>query len=459
MSVSVSVSVPVISCLDSRYHEETKSLLNICDEFAYYRNRVHVEIKYFTKLTGIPLHYDALRDFTHSDYETILEKEHTLRHDVKAIEYFIKELPEIKATGKSHLIHLGLTSQDICSLGFMMCFRDSINIFMKEIAAFNSLLMTRLINIPDAGNIYMLGFTHGQPATPTKFSKEMRIYFDRLQNIHNELIKLFANSLTVKFGGATGEMNAMKFILPDVNWQQWCDKFVTEFNSDTGESSYFSYSRFNRTLHTNQCDNYDSVITVLYCLRRYLLVLEHLRGNIWLYIHREYLVQIVVNTEIGSSTMPNKVNPIDLENAKTAIELGKRMIDGVADILNETSYQRDISDSSALRNVATIFGYILVAINKMKKGISRLSVNTLKIAQELNDHPEVILEGIQTYLKYHCGIGDAYELTKELSHGKKLDLASIAAFIDSLDIGDEHKEKLKTLRPDNYLGMHSHFNL
>jgi adenylosuccinate lyase len=203
--------------------------------------------------------------------------------------------------------------------------------------------------------------------------------------------------------------------------------------------------KLSRTKYTNQCDHYDATIKVLYIIKRILHVMEHLRGNLWLYIHREYLVQENIKGEIGSSTMPNKINPIDLENAKTAIEMAKRMIDGICDILTETSYQRDVSDSSALRNISSIFGYILIATKKITNGISRLSINTKKINEELEQHPEVILEGIQTYLKFHCGFENAYELTKDLSRGKNIEMLDITNFIDSLDIDIYHKQKLKKL--------------
>ena len=185
-------------------------------------------------------------------------------------------------------------------------------------------------------------------------------------------------------------------------------------------------------------------------MKRMLHILEHLRGNLWLYIHRDYFIQKNIKTEIGSSTMPQKINPIDLENAKTAIEMAKRMIDGICDILTETSYQRDISDSSALRNVSSIFGYILITLKKITSGISRLTPNIKKIKEELNEHPEVILEGIQTYLKIHCNIENSYEMMKDISRGNTLTLMDIYCMIDKLDIDDIHKIRLKTLTPETY---------
>jgi adenylosuccinate lyase len=338
----------------------------------------------------------------------------------------------------------------------------------------------------------MLSFTHGKPATPTHFSKEMLIYKTRLENIYNEMNAFIKTELTVKFGGATGEFNSLKFALPDTNWQEWADHFICEGFSYEGfspssslvpetyslvpETSYIapekltpsrsskscpnilragfskscSKSCFRRTQYTNQCDNYDSVINILYMMKRMLHILEHLRGNLWLYIHRDYFIQKNVKTEIGSSTMPQKINPIDLENAKTAIEMAKRMIDGICDILTETSYQRDISDSSALRNVSSIFGYILITLKKMTAGISRLTPNIKKIKEELQEHPEVILEGIQTYLKIHCNIENSYEMMKELSRGNTLSLVDIHNMIDGLEIDYIHKLILKTLTPETY---------
>ena len=434
-----------ISCLDTRYLKDIKPLLHICDEFAYYRNRIIVEIKYFTKLTNISIKYNPMIDFRQEDFNKIMEIEQILRHDVKAIEYFIKELPEIQQSGKSHLIHLGLTSQDVCSIGFMICFRDTMTIITRQLLEFNTVFHNQLI-IPEACDIYMMGITHGQPATPTNFRKEMSIYYSRLHNIYMEIENVFRNELTIKFGGATGEFNAMKFTLPEINWHQWCNEFVAKFNT--------SACVFKRSQYTNQCDNYDSISKVLYQIKRMLHILEHFRGNIWLYIHRDYLVQLAISTEIGSSTMPNKVNPIDIENAKTAIEMAKRMIDGICDILSETSYQRDISDSSALRNISSVAGYVMIALKKLSSGVSRLSPNVEKIKQELKEHPEVILEGIQTYLKFHCNMADAYEKMKSISRGKEhITLEDIHKVIDELSIDEEHKNKLKSLRPENYNGI------
>lgn len=433
-----------ISCLDTRYLEDVKPLFHICDEFAYYRNRILVELKYFTKLTGISINYDSMVDFTQEDFIKIMEKESVLRHDVKAIEYFIKELSEIQLSGKSHLIHVGLTSQDVCSIGFMLCFRDTMIIITRQLLEFNNVFHNQLI-IPETCNIYVIGITHGQPATPTNFRKEMLIYYSRLHNIYMEIETVFRNELTVKFGGATGQFNAMKFTMPEIKWAQWCDEFIAEFNTPG--------CCFQRSQYTNQCDNYDSVCKVLYQIKRMLHILEHLRGNLWLYIHREYLVQLVISTEIGSSTMPNKVNPIDIENAKTAIEMAKRMIDGICDILSETSYQRDVSDSSALRNFSSVAGYVMIVLKKLSAGVSRLSPNVEKIYQELEQHPEVILEGIQTYLKLHCNMPDAYEKMKIISRGHKgITLQDIHTVINNLDILEEHKIKLKQLTPNNYIG-------
>ena len=455
-----------MSCLDSRYFNDIKQLVNVCDDFAYYRNRIVVELKYFELFTSLTLKYNPMIDFTFDDYLKIQEKETIIRHDVKAIEYFIKELPEIIETKKEHLIHIGLTSQDVNSLGMMMCFRDSgfiiLDLLQTLINKFNTQLIEPYLNIYNDDNnienkhkndILMLSFTHGQPATPTYFSKEMLIYKERLDDIFNELEINIRLGLTVKFGGATGEMNALKFALPDTDWDKWCEHFVTLFdlkNDISSQDYYVKKAYFKRTKHTNQCDNYDSILKVLYIIKRMLHIIEHLRCNLWLYSHRDYLIQTNIKTEIGSSTMPNKINPIDLENSKTSIEMAKRMIDGVADILTETSYQRDISDSSALRNISSIFGYVVLTLKKMSSSILRLTPNKKIINEELQSHPEVILEGIQTYLKIHCGIENAYEIIKEKSRGNKLKLIDIYCFIDNLNIDSIHKTILHNLTPENY---------
>ena len=433
-----------ISCLDNRYLEDVKQLLRICDDFAYYRNRVYIELEHFKAFCNIQLNYNTFLDFKETDYQAILASEAILRHDVKAIEYFIKSLPEIQATGKSYLIHIGLTSQDICSPAFVMCFDQSVDIILAKLSSLSNVINLNLVNNPNADTL-MMGLTHGQPATPTSFKKEMMIYQHRLDRIFLELKEIHTHEgYTVKFGGATGEWNAMQFSRPSTQWATWLDDFVHNLDKR---------GRYHRSQYTNQCDDYDSIIKVLYILKRILHILEHFRGNIWLYIHRGYLTQQAIPTEIGSSTMPNKVNPIDIENAKTAIEMAKRMIDGVCDILTETSYQRDVSDSSALRNISSIFGYILIAVNKITKGISRLQPNTKVMIAELEQHPEIILEGIQTYLKVNCKIADAYEKMKDISRGQQgITLERIHQIIDQLEISDKHKDKLKSLKPDNYSG-------
>ncbi len=433
-----------ISCLDTRYLEDVKPLIGVFDEFAYYRNRIHIEIEYFKYFTNIHIEYNAIRDFKQSDFQKILEHEAIIRHDVKAIEYFIKSIPEIQATGKSHLIHIGLTSQDISSPALVMCFDASINLILSKLSILSNTIQNQLIKHPSA-NCLMMGLTHGQPATPTKFNKEMQIYQHRLDRIFLELQNVQQTGYTVKFGGATGQWNAMQFAQPSDQWALSLDCFI---------QSLEKRGRYTRSPYTNQCDDYDSIIKVLYILKRILHILEHFRGNIWLYIHREYLIQTAISQEVGSSTMPNKVNPIDIENAKTAIEMGKRMIDGICDILTETSYQRDVSDSSATRNLSSVVGYILVAIAKINKGVGRLVPNPKKMQEELAQHPEVILEGIQTYLKINCNIHDAYEKMKTISRGNThITLEDIHKAIDELSIDEEHKKILKSLLPENYTGI------
>lgn len=457
--------ISVLSCLDSRYFNDVKQLVNVCDDFAYYRNRIIVELKYFELFTSETIKYNPMLDFTFEDYLKIQEKETVLRHDVKAIEYFIKEIPEIIETKKGHLVHIGLTSQDVNSLGMMICIRDSLFIILNTLKEFINVFNKQLIepynkDNDNENNIVMMSFTHGQPATPTHFAKEMLIYKTRLDDIYYELELNTRLGLTVKFGGATGEMNALNFALPDTNWEYWADHFITLFDLDNNENDnddnnneYYNIKKayFKRTQMTNQCDNYDSIIKNLYIIKRMLHILEHLRGNLWLYSHREYLIQKNNENEIGSSTMPHKINPIDLENSKTSIEMAKRMIDGVADILTETSYQRDISDSSALRNVSSIFGYVLLTLKKMSSGISRITPNKIKIKEELQQHPEIILEGIQTYLKIHCSMENAYEIIKTMSCGHKLSLLDIYNIIEGLNIDTIHKTRLQSLRPENYI--------
>lgn len=450
-----------ITCLEGRYLKHTELLEGKFDEKTYYQYRILIELLYFSNLTGIKLKYDVMKDFKEDDYIKILKHEEILQHDVKAIEYFIKNIPEIQETHKSHLIHLGLTSQDVCSPAINLCIINGTQILLYQMQHLINTIKKQFI-LPENTNIYMLGFTHGQPATPTHFRKEILIYYTRLKENYDNITQHIKSKLTIKFGGATGEFNAMTFLKPDTNWGEWCDNFISKLcltpNIITPIIPELSEFTFIRTKYTNQCDNYDSIIQLLYLLKIMLHILEQFRLNIWLYIQKEYLIQQSITTEVGSSTMPHKTNPVSIENAKTSIKLAKQLIDGIADILTETTYQRDISDSSAMRNINSVYAYILISINNIIKGISRLTINEPFIKEDLDNHPEIILEGIQTYLKFYCNITDSYEQLKTFSRGNKLTLIMIHNFIDSLDILQTHKNKLKELKPSNYIGQFNLFN-
>jgi adenylosuccinate lyase len=420
-----------ITPLDTRYSKDVQDLVGVFDDFTYCDARLQVELEYFRMLTNIAIPDISL---TTDGYRQICDIEATTRHDLKAIEYYIKSLPDIIQSGKSHMVHVGLTSQDANSLGFIIMFRNGVNILLGKIGY----LVETIEKLSCQSDVPMLSFTHGQSAVPTNMKKELGVYHYRLTN-QISVIKHLLGLVRCKIGGANGNNNALRFVDPDKNWVELFDNLAAKFG-------------FLRSTITTQCDDYDTVCNVLRALQNCGQIMESLRMNLWNYTTRGYFKQANISGEVGSSTMSQKINPIDLENARTMLEMGSCEIDAICRIISILPYQRDISDSSATRCISSILGYYLVGIKRIITGMNRLTINRERIISELESNSIIVIEGVQTYLKYHCGIDDAYELTKELTRGRGSDFKMIELynFIDNLDISDEHKAKLKNINVYNY---------
>lgn len=436
-----------ITAIDTRYSKDVQKLVNIFDDFTYYKHRFNVELEYFRVISQINI---PSIEFTQDSYNEILRIESTTRHDVKAIEYYIKSLPIIIETGKLHLIHLGLTSQDVNSIGFTIMFRDSVNLLLNELNLLIENINTKIIEY----DVPMLSFTHGQPAVPTTMKKELSVYTYRLTE-QCKIITKMKDILRCKMGGANGNNNALYYLAEtpkklDLPYNNWSELF-TDITAKFG---------LIRTPITTQCDDYDSVCNVLRTIQNCGHILESLRMNMWNYISRGYFQLANIAGEVGSSTMSHKINPIDFENSRTMLELANSEIDAICRIISVLSYQRDISDSSATRCISSVFGYFLIAVNRLNVGFARISgINKGRITRELEENSSVIIEGVQTYLKYYCGMGNAYEITKELTRGNtQFSMNDLHNFIESLEINTIHKINLHNLNVFNYSGEISSTN-
>jgi len=442
----------ILSPLDGRYSKFTKELKECMSDYAYYINRIIVENTYLvTILEKLNIPFDenkmanVLRELEENPVTitNIKELEKTTNHDVKAITDYITLVlkkndfpPEVY-----NKVHYCLTSQDVNSIGQMIGFRKGVHIITNKV--YN--LLDTLKRLAKNCDMPIISKTHGQPAVPTNLMKEIYIYIHRLQRIITDLCLKTIPHLTVKFGGAVGNFNAHYFTHPEIDWIAFGNEFAETFG-------------FLRSEFTTQVDDYDSLSTCMSLIKKIATIALSLEQNLWLYISDGYFKQTVIKNEVGSSTMPHKVNPIQFENAEGNLLLGMQMADVIIVDLPMSRYQRILRDSTLLRSVGNIFGYICVGLDQICEGVSRLSPNNEIIQKDLDENCIVILEGIQCYLKM-LGFDDPYTITKELSRGKQLSKDDIDKFIDSLDINQEHKTKLKGLTVRNYVGQFPHLTL
>jgi adenylosuccinate lyase len=439
-----------ISPLDGRYRHKVNELDQYFSEFGLIRYRLMVEIEYFIALCDIPLpqlidfkkdNFKILRsiyeDFDLTDAEKIKEREKITNHDVKAIEYFLKERFFQAGWGKwSEFIHFGLTSQDINNTAIPLSLKDAlINIYFPTLYE----LRETLANFADEWKeIPMLSRTHGQPASPTRLGKEIEVFIARIDG----QTKYFGQiPYSAKFGGATGNFNAHKVAYPDIDWISFANNFV---NEELG---------LQRSHPTTQIEHYDNLAALFDNMRRINVILIDLARDFWSYISMDYFRQKIKKGEIGSSTMPHKINPIDFENGEGNLGYANAIFEHLSMKLPISRLQRDLTDSTVLRNIGVPIGHSLIAFNSLLKGLNKLIVNTEKIKNDLNNNWAVVSEAIQTILRRE-GYPKPYEALLELTRtNQKITSESMNNFIESLDLSDEVKSELKAITPFNYTGF------
>ncbi|MBK7713444.1 MAG: adenylosuccinate lyase [Bacteroidales bacterium] len=439
-----------ISPLDGRYRQKVDELDLYFSEFGLIRYRLMVEVEYFISLCDIPLpqltdfkkdNYKVLRsiyeDFDLSDAEKIKEREKITNHDIKAIEYFLKERFFQSGWGKwSEFIHFGLTSQDINNTAIPLSIKDAlINVYFPILYEVRETLASFADEWKD---IPMLARTHGQPASPTRLGKEIEVFVSRLDG----QIKYFGQiPYSAKFGGATGNLNAHKVAFPEIDWITFANNFV---NEELG---------LQRSSPTTQIDHYDNLAALFDNMRRINVILIDMARDIWSYISMEYFRQKIKKGEIGSSAMPHKVNPIDFENGEGNLGYANAIFEHLAMKLPVSRLQRDLTDSTVLRNIGVPIGHSVLAFNSLLKGLNKLIVNTEKINFDLENNWAVVSEAIQTILRRE-GYPKPYEALLDLTRtNQKITSDSISAFIDSLELSSEVKEELKAITPFNYTGF------
>ena len=443
-------SLQAISPIDGRYRKTTERLSSYFSEEALIKYRVFVEIEYFIALCEINLPglenfdkslYTKLRtiheNFSETDALEIKETEKVTNHDVKAVEYFIKaKFDALSLQDYKEFIHFGLTSQDINNTAIPYSIKLALN--ESYYPAIDSLIQKINELATEWKDIPMLAHTHGQPASPTKLGKEFLVFAERL-SIQLESLKTIPNS--AKFGGATGNFNAHHIAYPQVNWVDFSNNFV---NSTLG---------LTRAQHTTQIEHYDQFAAQCDGLKRINNIIIDLDRDIWTYISKNYFKQKIKAGEIGSSAMPHKVNPIDFENAEGNAGIANALFEFFAAKLPISRLQRDLTDSTVLRNVGVPFGHTLIAINSTLRGLNKILLNEAALHADLDDNWAVVAEAIQTVLRRE-NFPNPYEALKELTRtNSKINAASIAEFIEGLSVTEEVKVQLRTITPFNYTGV------
>lgn len=443
-------NLTAISPLDGRYRHKVTDLDIYFSEFGLIQYRLLVEIEYFIAICDIPLpqladfrkeNYPILRDI-YEDFDIaealkIKEIEKKTNHDVKAVEYYLKEKFFLSGWGKwSEFIHFGLTSQDINNTAIPLSLKDA----MAEVY-FPLLFELReaLTSLADEWKkIPMLARTHGQPASPTRLGKEISVFVTRI----DEQSKYFGQiPYSAKFGGATGNLNAHKVAYPEIDWNSFADNFVNEALG------------LQRSYPTTQIEHYDNLAAIFDNLRRINVILTDLAKDFWTYIALDYFRQKTRKGEIGSSAMPHKINPIDFENAEGNLGYANAIFDHLSVKLPVSRLQRDLTDSTVLRNIGVPIGHTLIAFNSILKGLNKLIVNREKLSSDLENNWVVVAEAIQTVLRRE-GFHKPYEALLDLTRtNNKITRESIIEFIDNLDISDTLKAELKSITPFNFTGF------
>ena len=445
-------ALKAVTPIDGRYHEKTSPLSAYFSEFALIRYRVRVEIEYFIALCELPLPQladvphdlfpalrDIYRDFTLEDAQRVKAIEAVTNHDVKAVEYFIKErlsaLSGFPAEAKE-FIHFGLTSQDINNTAVPLSLKEAVN------DVYIPLLEELIEQLNDYAyewrNVPMLARTHGQPASPTRLGKEIMVYVYRLEE---QLRTLRDVPFTAKFGGATGNFNAHHVAYPDIDWPLFAEHFLDESLG------------LEREQYTTQISNYDHLAALFDALRRINTIVIDLDRDFWMYISMDYFKQKIKAGEVGSSAMPHKVNPIDYENSEGNLGMANAVLTFLAQKLPVSRLQRDLTDSTVLRNVGVPLGHSLIAFQSTLKGLRKLILNEQKLIDDLDNTWPVVAEAIQTILRRE-GYPNPYETLKQLTRtNDRITADAIAAFIQTLDVSEAVKQELSQITPQNYTGI------
>ncbi|MDE6858626.1 MAG: adenylosuccinate lyase [Alistipes sp.] len=443
-------NLTAISPVDGRYRRATEALACYFSEYALIRYRVRVEIEYFISLCRLPLPelagvdetvFERLRDiyrnFTEDDARRVKEIERTTNHDVKAVEYLIKEkMDALGLAADKEFVHFGLTSQDVNNTSVPLSIREALDeVYYPAVEG----LLAKLRELADEWrDVPMLAHTHGQPASPTRLGKEIRVFVERLDC---QLGQLRAVPMSAKFGGATGNFNAHSTAYPAVDWVGFANSFV---NDTLG---------LHRSQYTTQIEHYDNLAALFDAMKRINTILVDLSRDVWTYISMEYFKQRIKEGEVGSSAMPHKVNPIDFENAEGNLGMANALFEHLASKLPVSRMQRDLTDSTVLRNVGVPVAHTMIAVASLMKGLGKLLLNTDALAADLERNWAVVAEGIQTVLRRE-GYPKPYEALKALTRtNARITEESIRDFISTLDVAEPVREELLRITPSTYTGI------
>lgn len=443
-------TLTAISPIDGRYRNKTEQLSDYFSEYALIKYRVYVEVEYFIALCELPLPqlssvdnriFSELRkivsDFTEEDAIHIKDIEGTTNHDVKAVEYFIKEeFDKLNLSEYKEFIHFGLTSQDINNTSVPLSLKDALNdVYYPLIQDLADSLKKKA---EEWKEVAMLAKTHGQPASPTCLGKEIMVFVNRIETQINQLKSI---PVSAKFGGATGNYNAHNVAYPQYNWKEFGDKFVSEKLGLLREK------------YTTQISNYDNLAAVFDGLKRINTIMIDLNRDFWQYISMEYFKQRIKEGEIGSSAMPHKVNPIDFENAEGNLGIANAIFEHLSVKLPVSRLQRDLTDSTVLRNIGVPVGHTIIAIQSTLKGFGKLLLNKEALDKDLDQNWAVVAEGIQTILRRE-GYPKPYEALKDLTRtNEAITAESINEFINKLEVKEEIKKELRKITPHTYTGV------
>ena len=446
----LSSALTAISPIDGRYHQATKELSDYFSEYALIKYRVFVEIEYFIALSasGIPQLQPANADlqvtlrniyesFSLADATWIKEKERETNHDVKAVEYFVKHKLENSGLSSSlEFIHFGLTSQDVNNTAIPYSWKLAIDeVYYPQL---NKLITTLTALSSDWQDVAMLARTHGQPASPTRLGKEIRVFTERLQLQIEHLRNI---PFAAKFGGATGNLNAHHVAYPEIDWAAFANDFV---NGTLG---------LYRSQTTTQIEHYDFFAAHCDTLKRINNILIDFARDVWTYISMDYFKQKITAGQIGSSAMPHKINPMDFENAEGNLGIANALYEHLSSKLPISRLQRDLTDSTVLRNIGVPFAHTLIAVKSLMRGIDKLILNEETIERDLENNWAVVAEAIQTVLRRE-NFHKPYEALKELTRtNEAVTRETMAAFIDGLNVSEEVKAELKSISPSNYTGI------